>query len=143
MEKPNYTQTPNVFYDEIMSDLGYAELKCILYIFRRTFGFHKQSDKISLTQFEKGIEGLDKGTGLGRKAIVEALKSLEQKGYIKKNKGRITSFSMILGDELLVSQGNQTSVVKKPKGSVARKHTKERERKVYKTKRRLFLYLMI
>jgi len=127
MNKPNYTQTPNVFYDEIMADLGYAEIKCMLYIFRRTFGFHKQSDKISLTQFETGIENLDRGTGLKRPNIIKALKSLTEKGLVKINKGKINSYSLLLEDTLLVTQDNQTSNVELPE-VVTQSNTQKKEK---------------
>lgn len=127
MNKPNYTQTPNVFFDEIMADLGYAETKCLLYIFRRTFGFHKQSDRISLTQFEKGIKNLDKGTGLKRPNIVKALKKLTEKGIIKVNKGYTNSYSLLLVDYEVVTEDNQTSNAELPK-IVTQDNTQKKEK---------------
>jgi len=47
---PNYTQVPDELFDELMSTLSGAELKVLLYIIRRTFGFKKGSDTISLSQ---------------------------------------------------------------------------------------------
>lgn len=84
MEKkliPNSTQIPNIILDFLLPQLPEAEGKCLLYIARRTYGFHKDEDRISLTQFENGIQGrneekLDYGTGLARPTIVEALKNL-------------------------------------------------------------------
>lgn len=111
---PNFTQIPNVFFDEIYSNLGYAELKVLLYLMRRTYGFHKKTDKISLTQFEKGIEGLDNGTGLARKNIFQALDSLVQKELVIINKkGRINSYSLYLESDLsLGTQSTQTRYAK-------------------------------
>jgi hypothetical protein len=40
--KPNYTQVPDVILDELMANLTGAELKVLLYIVRRTFGFQKK-----------------------------------------------------------------------------------------------------
>jgi len=37
---PNYTQTPNEVFDKFLSKLSHAELRVLLYIVRRTFGFH-------------------------------------------------------------------------------------------------------
>jgi hypothetical protein len=67
--------------DWYMADLTGAELKVALYIARRTFGFKKDSDSISISQIANGIvkksgERLDRGTGLGRSTVIEALKSL-------------------------------------------------------------------
>jgi hypothetical protein len=114
--KPNFTQIPNVFFDEIYSKLGFAELKVLLYLMRRTYGFHKKTDRISLTQFESGIEGLDVGTGLARKNIISALSSLEEKKIVIKNKNKyVTSYSLYLDSDLkLVTQSNQTSYAELP-----------------------------
>ena len=48
---PNSTQIPNVILDKIIPGIPNAEAKCLLYICRRTYGFHKEKDRISLTQF--------------------------------------------------------------------------------------------
>ena len=46
---PNYTQVPDELFDDLMTDLSGAELKVLLYIIRRTFGFKKTEDTISLS----------------------------------------------------------------------------------------------
>ena len=50
---PNYTQIPNAIF-ELMADksagLTEKELKVLLAIARKTFGWHKKRDNISLTQ---------------------------------------------------------------------------------------------
>ena len=128
--KPNFTQTPNVFYDEIMADLGHAELKCLLYIFRRTYGFHKQSDRISLSQFVDGIEGLDKGTGLAKKNVYPALESLVEKKLIKKDTtGNTTRYSLYLLEPSKVgTQSTQTRYEKYPEvGTQSTIQKKEKE----------------
>jgi len=86
IEKPNYTQTPNILFDEIMRDLNGVELKVILAVIRKTFGWHKERDRISLTQLEEM-------TGLSRQGILNAIHGkkkeksviggLVNKGYIK------------------------------------------------------------
>jgi len=87
-EAPNYTQIPDVFFDEVMCHLTEAELRVALYIMRRTFGFKKRADAISFSQFLKGIttrdgRRLDHGCGItGRTNLVRALKGLEEKGLI-------------------------------------------------------------
>ena len=40
-DSPNYTQVPDILFDERMAHLSGAELKVLLYIIRRTFGFKK------------------------------------------------------------------------------------------------------
>ena len=91
IESPNYTQVPNVFLDELMSALTGSELKVLMYITRRTFGFGKRSDNISLNQIANGITkkdgtALDKGTGLSKKQIINAINKLVDKGIIIKVK---------------------------------------------------------
>ncbi len=90
-ESSNTTAVPDILFDELLSKLSGAEIKVLLYIIRRTAGFKKTTDAISLSQFEKGIithEGkvLDKGCGLNRETICKALQSLEKKGCIKTEK---------------------------------------------------------
>ncbi len=78
---PNSTQTPNIISDLIEPRIPEGEIRCLRYICRRTYGFHKERDRISLTQFVKGIKDrndkqLDYGAGLSRPSVVEALKNL-------------------------------------------------------------------
>jgi hypothetical protein len=84
---PNSTQIPDLILDFWLSELSGAELKVVFYIARRTFGFGKQSDNISLTQLCSGItkrDGtiLDTGTGLSRSSVARAVKTLEEQGII-------------------------------------------------------------
>jgi phage replication O-like protein O len=84
---PNTTQIPNDFFDSLMPSLSGGELKVLLYICRRTFGFRKDSDHISLSQISKGITTktgrvLDHGTGLCKRHVINALKTLEKKNII-------------------------------------------------------------
>lgn len=85
--KPNFTQFPNVILDELLSELSDAELKCICYIVRRTYGFQRDTDKIALSQFETGLIShnglrLDYGTGMSKRSIIRALRSLENRNII-------------------------------------------------------------
>jgi phage replication O-like protein O len=84
---PNTTQIPNDVFDTLMPRLSGGELKVLLYICRRTFGFQKDSDRISLSQISKGITTkagrvLDHGTGLCKRQVINALKALEKKNII-------------------------------------------------------------
>ena len=72
---PNYTQTPNEIFDELLKTLGFAELKVLMVIIRKTFGWHKVRDRISLTQLENH-------TGLKRDHIIRASRSLASKKHI-------------------------------------------------------------
>jgi phage replication O-like protein O len=84
---PNTTQIPNDVIDSLMPSLSGGELKVLLYICRRTFGFRKDSDRISLSQIAHGIttktgKVLDHGTGLCKRRVITALKTLEKKNII-------------------------------------------------------------
>jgi Bacteriophage replication protein O len=74
-------------FDALMAHLSGAELKVLLYIIRRTFGFKKDADNISLNQICNGIstrEGgvLDSGTGLSLSTVQIALKGLIEKNCV-------------------------------------------------------------
>lgn len=81
---PNTTQIPNAMIDEWMSHLTGSEFKIVMYVARRTYGFGKEEDSISLNQLANGIKRkdgtvLDRGTGLSRSTVADAAKNLEQK----------------------------------------------------------------
>jgi hypothetical protein len=85
---PNYTPVPDQVFDELLTVLTGAELKVLLYICRRTFGFKKDSDNISLNQMLHGVvkkDGtrLDAGTGLSKPTLLKALRDLQDKGVIE------------------------------------------------------------
>ena len=77
IQAPNHTQMPNDLVDQWIKDLTGLEVKILLVIIRKTFGWHKTRDRISLSQFEKL-------TGGSRDKISESLQSLIEKGAISK-----------------------------------------------------------
>src|SRR4051812_13032402 len=84
---PNYTQVPDELFDSLMPQLSDAELRVLLYIVRRTFGFKRDADAISLSQMVAGIttkDGrvLDHGTGLSKSTVARGLAGLRDKGVI-------------------------------------------------------------
>src|SRR3954465_9258610 len=84
---PTYTQVPDELFDALLPDLSGAELKVLLYIIRRTFGFKRDSDTISLSQMLNGItrrDGtvLDRGVGLSKPTLLQALRSLSEQEII-------------------------------------------------------------
>lgn len=90
---PNNTQIPNIIFDKLMYRLGDAEFRVLMYICRRTYGFQRQSDQISYSQFVSGIikkDGtrLDGGCGVGKNAVSLALKSLIDLNIIIVEKNR-------------------------------------------------------
>jgi len=89
--KPTYTQTPNEVFDILLDMLNGSELKVLLYIIRRTFGFKKENDNISLNQIVNGIKKKDGsvqdyGTGISLPSAIKAVKGLIEKNVILKTR---------------------------------------------------------
>ena len=53
IREPNYTQVPNVFFDEIMIGMSKAQLLVMLAVCRQTFGWHRASCQLSLSDLQK------------------------------------------------------------------------------------------
>ena len=116
---PRYTQIPDELFDVLLPVLSGAELKILLYICRRTFGFKKEADSISYSQMTGGIikksgERLDGGTGLSKDSVGRALKSLEEKRIIIRNRRasqergyEATTFSLNILDPLYENRTRQ------------------------------------
>ena len=134
---PRYTQVPDELFDELMAYLSGAELKVLLYIIRRTFGFKKDSDHISPRQICNGIktrEGgvLDKGTGLSLSTVQIALKGLLEKNCVitvrnrSKEKGdEPTTYSLNM---LPYTENRQGGIPKIGKGGYRKSVTQETDR---------------
>ena len=75
--KPSYFQCPNDLIDHWMPLLKEGELRILLIVIRKTFGWNKDKDYISYSLFEEI-------SGLGRKAVMKSVQSLVEKGIIKK-----------------------------------------------------------
>ncbi|MBA4116376.1 MAG: replication protein [Rubrobacter sp.] len=92
-KNPNYTLVPDEVFDELLTRLSGAELKVLLYVIRRTFGFKKDFDNISLSQMLNGIvrkdgSALDRGVGLSKPTLLQALRSLQDKNIIATERRR-------------------------------------------------------
>ena len=66
---PHTTQVPNVLLDKVLPKLKPAPLKILLVIIRFTYGFQKESDRIS-------YDMLSKKTGLSRRQAIKGVKEL-------------------------------------------------------------------
>ena len=81
------TGIPDEFLDWCAPYLGNAELRVMLYIFRRLRGFNKVVDAISMEQFTGGIDRthgprLDCGTGLAPRHVRQAIADLAARELI-------------------------------------------------------------
>jgi hypothetical protein len=86
-ETPRYTPVPDDLFDLWVPHLSESELKVLLYICRRTFGFKKDSDAISLRQMTEGIvtsdgRRLDYGAGVAERSVIRGIQGLLAKGLI-------------------------------------------------------------
>jgi hypothetical protein len=92
-ETPKATYTPDIVFDVLAPNLKEAELRVLLYIIRRTFGFKKDNDNISISQMVGGItkaDGtvLDRGTGMAKAGVVRGINGLVEKGIIVAQRNR-------------------------------------------------------
>jgi hypothetical protein len=76
VQKPNYTQLPNKFVDEYMSKVTPGAAMVYLVICRKTIGWQKETDEISLAQI---IEM----TGLSKSSAIRGVKKLEDLNLLK------------------------------------------------------------
>ena len=85
----NSFQLPNSVVDELLSDLTGAELKCYLLVVRKTKGWNKEIDSISIGQFMEV-------TGLSNRSVITACDSLVEKGLLVRSGGerRLNTYSV-------------------------------------------------
>jgi hypothetical protein len=105
-----FTPIPDDLLDWIAPVLSDAELRTLLYICRRTYGFRKQADRISLDQFcsvptsRSGV-ALDLGTGMSRQGVLNAIDGLKDKGVIDvlpgRGRGQVSQYEILLSQEAL------------------------------------------
>lgn len=107
---PNGTYVPDEVFDLLMPLLSDIELRALLYIVRRTFGFKKGADDISLKQMVEGIttrDGrvLDGGCGLSRPSVTKAVRGLARKNIIRatanyspERGNEATTYTLVFGD---------------------------------------------
>lgn len=122
---PNSFQVPNALVDDLMAELGGVELKCYLLVIRKTKGWSKEFDAISLSQFVTF-------TGAGKTAVINALKNLVDAGLLVRKVGaRNTSVYAInlfrnstSSESELVQKVNHTSSESELVTSSESEHTK-------------------
>lgn len=132
IENGNYTRIANKILDELVKvTLLGAELAICLFVIRKTYGYSKTEDQISLSQFEEGVKR-------SRPTITKALKNLQlvnilklvKVGYSKKagsvwkfnkyfNTWKLVKTSELVKDRTSTSKEKLKKLVKTPK------HTKD------------------
>jgi phage replication O-like protein O len=103
-----FTKIANEVFEELVKTalLG-AEFQICFFVIRKTYGYNKKEDRISLTQFEKG-------TNLSRPTVVKSLKNLVAKNVLKRSESLIYKFNKdyetwVVNTALLVKHNDATS----------------------------------
>lgn len=106
---PNSFQVPNAVIDELMAELSGAELKCYLAILRKTKGWNKDFDAVSVTQ-------LMSVTGLSNRAVIDACNHLVELNLLYQKTGSrgVKIFSVNLCNNFT---SEKSSLVKKVHGT--------------------------
>lgn len=92
-DAPRYTQTPNLFLDEHLPEMGPAETKVVLAIIRQTFGWHKDKDRLSISQ-------LMEMTGLSNRAVIDGTKEALERGIIsRRESGNSYEYWLVIENE--------------------------------------------
>ena len=114
-ECPHFLMLPEVFSDKYMAYLSGAEVKILIYLFRRTLGFGRREDDISISQMANGLKAengtiFDHGTGLSKDTVVQAIKSLIKKNMIEKVKNKNKKYGNLPSTYKVKMQKNQTEL---------------------------------
>lgn len=76
-KEKGFTRIPNELYDALLCQkLSRAQLCAVLYIIRKTYGFQKTEDSIS-------IKKMASDTGYSRQSMLNVINDLEKMGIIK------------------------------------------------------------
>ncbi|HMR01740.1 MAG TPA: replication protein [Candidatus Competibacter phosphatis] len=76
---PNYTQIPNILLEDHIKAMTEAEMRVALAIARKTFGWHKRQDKLSLSQ-------LMDLTGMSRQGVINGIEAGIKRGIIRRER---------------------------------------------------------
>lgn len=130
-ERPNYTQVPNLLFDELMKEMGEAELRVTLCLVRKIVGYHKiRPEAVSLSQIQRM-------TGLSRVSAVNGLEQAMERGLIKRagnGKRGVSLFQLVHPDDDQLTTFTRTSKASIPVTSKASLLTKEKKKKESKEK---------
>ena len=131
-----FTRFPNTIIDQHMKELTGAEYKLLSIIVRKTVGYQKTVDRISISQF------MDI-SGLSNKGVTKGIKGLVEKGLVIKHgdSTKMNAFTVSehvftyekssQGTDSLVNKSHkpyEKSSQKSPEAYEETSHTKEREK---------------
>lgn len=126
-----YIPIPNSIFDKYQKELKPSEFSVLLAIIRKTWGWNKTEDRISVSQ-------ICTATNLSNRTVIDSLKVLEQKKIIstKKRHNRTTKIRLRLDktSEKISPQTHQTSEKFSPQ-LVKNLHTQQYNNNTYKPQR--------
>lgn len=85
VDKPNYTQMPNLLLDDLLMQMGEAELKVTIALSRLTFGYHRDKVEISLSV-------LQEITHLSRQGVINGINAGLERGTVERIDGKRGGF---------------------------------------------------
>jgi len=95
-ESPNFTMIPNDFFDKHLPSMSDAEVKVMCVMLRETFGYQRNSKRIS-------IRNLARATGLSAKGAWNGAEKAIERGLLKKSTdGGVTKWTVIVKDKSVV-----------------------------------------
>lgn len=91
----SFTRIPNEIIDFYMGKLSHAQFKVLIFILRKTLGWNKKSDIISLSQITSAC-------GISKPTAVTALKELNDMGLISTQKNTKVGKKISLGGKIVL-----------------------------------------
>lgn len=128
-----YTKIANEILENLVATrLPANELRMVLFIIRKTYGYRKKHDKISLTQFQLAMK-------ISRPIVSKCIKNLMARKIINRSNDYFFSFNKdvdkwMVTTPLLVKNSSNLVTALLPKVVAAPLHTKERK-KIYTKER--------
>ncbi len=81
--EPQYTKTPNIIFDCLLSDLSGSQLKTLLFVVRKTMGWRREHEMVPIS-----IAQIQEATGLSKEPVIDALRWLCDSKLILRQKQR-------------------------------------------------------
>jgi len=130
LNKINHTQISNTFIDEKMKGLSGSAVKVFLVIARKTIGWHKDTDYISISQIMEL-------SGISNRVIIKAINELEENGIIRKERTKNTNKYTINYDErsqdrMTISHNQNDDKSQEP---MTKGHTQKKDKETHEKKK--------
>jgi phage replication O-like protein O len=111
VEEGNFTRIHNTILERLaQANLNGSEFRCLMFLFRQTYGFCKKEDALSFGQWHEG-------TGLDKRQMIRTLQGLAEKGFIYaldngNNRAKTYGFNKYFWEEQAIGESttSETSV---------------------------------